>query len=193
MLRFATRFREGGAALAQLQTNQRRAPSQARAQATCEAILEAATRILEELGEPALTTNRIAERAGVSIGTLYQYFPNKQAILVAIGRRENARMDAVAVELMAAGLGERRARIRAYLGALSDRPATRRAVLKAMLGTEPADVARPAGPEAVEAFVISRAVIGAVRATVLEGSPYLREPAFEDALVKLVDAIQPAR
>ncbi|MFC3077013.1 TetR/AcrR family transcriptional regulator [Phenylobacterium terrae] len=176
--------------MAAAQRNQRRAPSQARAQATCAAILEATTRILEELGEPALTTNRIAERAGVSIGTLYQYYPNKQAILVAIGRRENARMDGIAAELMAAGVSERRARIRAYVRALSDRPATRRAVLKAMLESESADVLWPSGPEAVDAFVMSRAVIGAVRAAVLEGSPYLTQPVFEDALVKLVGALQ---
>jgi AcrR family transcriptional regulator len=173
------------------ETSQRRTPGQARAQATCDAILEATTRILEELGEAALTTNRIAERAGVSIGTLYQYFPNKQAILVAIGRRENARMEAVAAELMAAGVSERRARIRAYLGALPSLPATRRAVLMAMLESEPADVLWPTGNEAVETFVRSRAVIGAVRAAVLEGSPHLGEPAFEDALVKLVGALQP--
>lgn len=177
--------------MANHERSQRREPSQARAQATCEAILEATTRILEELGEPALTTNRIAERAGVSIGTLYQYFRDKRAILVAIGRRENARMDAVAAELMAAGVSERRARIRAYVGALPHLPATRGAVLKAMLESEPADVLWPVGPEAVEAFVMSRAVIGAVRAAVLEKSPYLGEPAFEDALVRLVGAVHP--
>jgi AcrR family transcriptional regulator len=155
--------------------------------------LEAATRILEERGESALTTNRIAERAGVSIGTLYQYFPDKQAILVEIGRRENERMVVLAAELMAAGVSAPRARIRAYVGALADRRATRRAVLKAMLESQPPDVLWPAGTEAVEAFVMSRAVIGAVRSAVLEGSPYLREPAFEEALVTLVGALQATR
>ena len=49
-----------------------------------QAILEAAAQVFERHGYAAGTTNRIAERAGVSIGTLYQYFPNKDAILVAL-------------------------------------------------------------------------------------------------------------
>jgi AcrR family transcriptional regulator len=67
---------------------QRRRPKQARSRATWEAIVEAAAQILERRGAEALTTNAVAERAGVSIGTLYQYFPDKQAILAAAARRE---------------------------------------------------------------------------------------------------------
>ena len=52
--------------------------------------MEAAARLLEGGGTEVLTTNRIAERAGVSIGSLYQYFPNKEAVLVALLRRERA-------------------------------------------------------------------------------------------------------
>ena len=66
----------------------RKIPTQRRAVATCAAIVEAAARILEERDADALNTNRIAERAGVSIGTLYQYFPDKHAILVTLIRRE---------------------------------------------------------------------------------------------------------
>lgn len=68
--------------------NQRRSPKQARSRATWEAIVEAASQILERHGPEALNTQAVAERAGVSIGTLYQYFPDKQAILVAAARRE---------------------------------------------------------------------------------------------------------
>src|SRR5579871_6369668 len=53
---------------------ERRRPRQARSRATWEAIVEAASQILERRGPDALNTNAIAERAGVSIGTLYQYF-----------------------------------------------------------------------------------------------------------------------
>ena len=67
---------------------QRKIPRQQRALATCAAIVEAAARILEAQGEAALNTNRVAEVAGVSIGTLYQYYPDKTAILVALVRRE---------------------------------------------------------------------------------------------------------
>jgi AcrR family transcriptional regulator len=55
-----------------------------------QAILEAAAQIFERHGYAAGTTNRIAERAGVSIGSLYQYFPNKDAILVALVHRHLA-------------------------------------------------------------------------------------------------------
>ena len=68
----------------------RKIPRQSRAIATCAAIVEGAARILETSGPEALNTNAIAEVAGVSIGTLYQYFPDKQAVLVALIRRERA-------------------------------------------------------------------------------------------------------
>jgi AcrR family transcriptional regulator len=64
----------------------RKLPKQARSEATVEAILEAAAQVFERHGYAAGTTNRIAERAGVSIGSLYQYFPNKDAILVGLVR-----------------------------------------------------------------------------------------------------------
>ena len=59
----------------------RRIPRQQRARFTVAAILEAAAAVIDEEGWPQASTNRIAERAGVSIGSLYQYFPNKEAIL----------------------------------------------------------------------------------------------------------------
>jgi AcrR family transcriptional regulator len=72
-------------------TELRKAPSQTRAGETFDAIVEAAARILSEEGARRLTTNRVAKRAGVSIGSLYQYFPNKQAIVRALVERELAR------------------------------------------------------------------------------------------------------
>ena len=65
----------------------RKMPSQARARRTVDLILEASAQILANRGEEALTTNHIAERAGFSIGTLYQYFPNKSALLQAVLKR----------------------------------------------------------------------------------------------------------
>jgi AcrR family transcriptional regulator len=73
-------------------TNPRKAPRQARARATFDAILEAAARILVNEGYDRLNTNRIAEIAGVSIGTLYQYFPTKEAILSEIIRQKRQRL-----------------------------------------------------------------------------------------------------
>lgn len=66
---------------------QRRKPAQPRAQATVAAILEASARILRREGRAAFNTNRIAELAGVSIGTLYGYFPDKEAIYIALARQ----------------------------------------------------------------------------------------------------------
>lgn len=70
----------------------RKSPRQARSRATVEAILEAATRILEDEGLAVLGTNRIAERAGVSIGSLYQYYPSRDAILAELVRRMRLEM-----------------------------------------------------------------------------------------------------
>ena len=74
----------------EFQKNQRRRPKQARSRATLDAILEAASQILERDGAAGFNTNVVAERAGVSIGTLYQYFPDKTAILLAAAEREAA-------------------------------------------------------------------------------------------------------
>lgn len=66
----------------------RKKPLQRRAQETVDTILEAAAQVFADAGYDEGTTNRIAERAGVSIGSLYQYFPNKNALLVALVERE---------------------------------------------------------------------------------------------------------
>ena len=65
----------------------RREPKQQRSRQTVEAVLEAVQRVLRRHGAEAITTNRVAEAAGVSIGSLYQYFPDKQAIFMALHDR----------------------------------------------------------------------------------------------------------
>jgi AcrR family transcriptional regulator len=65
-------------------TRPRKLPQQDRSRVTVEAILEATTHILTEEGYEKANTNRIAERAGISIGSLYQYFPNKEALIAAL-------------------------------------------------------------------------------------------------------------
>jgi AcrR family transcriptional regulator len=59
----------------------RKQPVQARSAASVDAILEATTQVLLSVGKERLTTTKVASRAGVSVGTLYQYFPNKSALL----------------------------------------------------------------------------------------------------------------
>jgi len=62
----------------------RKTPIQARAAVTVGAISEATIQVLLKQGVNTLTTTRVAERAGVSVGTLYQYYPNKQSLLFAV-------------------------------------------------------------------------------------------------------------
>ncbi|WP_375429568.1 TetR/AcrR family transcriptional regulator [uncultured Sphingomonas sp.] len=65
----------------------RKSPRQARATATLDAIFEAAIQVLVTDGPQRLTTTRVAERAGVSVGTMYQYLPHKQALFYALNDR----------------------------------------------------------------------------------------------------------
>lgn len=70
----------------------RRTPRQARSQQTVEAILNAVVKLLKRDGVDAVTTNRIAEVAGVSVGSVYQYFPDKRAIFLALHDRHAEEM-----------------------------------------------------------------------------------------------------
>jgi AcrR family transcriptional regulator len=70
----------------------RKTPTQARAHATVEAILAATKKVLVSAGYEAASTNRIAEVAGVSIGSLYQYFPSKASLVTALVQRHIAKM-----------------------------------------------------------------------------------------------------
>ena len=79
----------------------RKTPRQERSRATVDALLEATTDILLREGYAKLTTNRIAERAGVNIASLYQYFPGKEAIVAELGRRHGADTRAALREVLA--------------------------------------------------------------------------------------------
>jgi AcrR family transcriptional regulator len=71
----------------------RRRPKQRRARQTVEAVLDAVVRLLKRDGCKPITTNRIAEVAGVSIGSVYQYFPDKRAIFTALHQRHVDQID----------------------------------------------------------------------------------------------------
>ena len=80
----------------------RKTPIQARSTVTVEAISEAAIQVLLSRGAERLTTTRVAERAGVSVGTLYQYYPNKRSLLFAVMEQH---LDNVATRVEAACKG----------------------------------------------------------------------------------------
>ncbi len=85
-------------------TNPRKSPTQNRSKVTVDAILGATARILKKEGYDRASTNKIAEAAGVSVGSLYQYFPSKEALVAALIERHTAEMtqllEATAVALV---------------------------------------------------------------------------------------------
>lgn len=91
----------------------RKRPRQARSRETEAVILEAAARVLAEQGPAAFNTNRVAARAGVSVGSLYQYYPNKAALLFRLHELESADTGALIDRI----LGDRRRTPRARLSA----------------------------------------------------------------------------
>lgn len=74
--------------IARARLKPRKTPGQPRSERTVDAIVEAAARILETRGLGDFNTNAVAERAGVSVGSLYQYFPGKEALVAALSSRE---------------------------------------------------------------------------------------------------------
>ena len=195
----------------------RKKPSQTRAMRTVDTLFEAATRVLASEGEAGFTTNRIAERAGFSIGTLYQYFPSKEAIIVALVRRKREAVmreldamleravrgecsaeDALRVYMHhivdAFGRGQKAQRLLARLGWQLDAPSV---IVSAMDDgaqritaclTRLDDPHLPV-PDDATMFLLTRAVIGAVRSAAVEEHAMLDDPRFEDALLRMVWAL----
>lgn len=93
----------------------RKAPRQARSQHMVEQILQATARILEERGYAGMNTNAVAARAGVSVGSVYQYFPNKDSLITALHERHGAQMYA-AIDAVLAGAAART--LREHLAAM---------------------------------------------------------------------------
>lgn len=189
----------------------RKKPQQSRAQQTLDDIFEATARIFEA-GPPApLNTNKVAERAGVSIGTLYYYFPNKQSLLRAMALREIKRQEARFLACIAAARPHGtdavvRAVVREAMAPLNGRKEVRR-YLMVQVGLEPAvhhslyqalnrvtdrlleavDI-DPASLSPERHFLLLRSMLGPVRAAALNVPEMLVSPAFETELVKQLTA-----
>lgn len=116
----------------------RKRPRQARATATLDAIFEATIQILVLEGPARLTTTRVAERAGVSVGTMYQYFPHKQALFYAVNERY---LDVLAGKIEVACLAEHgapiaqmvEALVTTYWNAKTERPDVTRALYRSVV------------------------------------------------------------
>lgn len=190
----------------------RKLPSQARAKQTVETILEATAQILLRDGDEKLTTNHIARKAGFSIGTIYQYFPNKEAIKLALIERERELLERQVRE----ALSERKEEpfedtVRRVVRVLIETFGAYRRVRNsftfitmrmAMASNVPTQLdviskfvvaewnaAHPAGAGGLdenEAYVLTRAVRGVLRQAVVEDWPTIGEPPFEEALVRLI-------
>ena len=187
----------------------RKAPLQARSRRTVESILTAGAYILAERGIEGFTTNHVAERAGVNIASLYQYFPNKQAILEAlqarhVGRPEEADEDwrtrfkamslrAVLEALVDGALGEHAQNSgmhRVLLDALPRRARAkgheekRMALLADLLLAK----ARRSEHSEMMLFVARHALLGAIHEAVCERPAWLKHSAFREELVRLLEA-----
>lgn len=196
----------------------RKLPAQSRSRQTYALLLEAAAQILVAHGEQSVTTNAIAERAGFSIGTLYQYFPDRDAILIALAERERERIsknvrDFFGQVAEGAPPDAMRGMVRMLIRSFARRRGARRqyALLALRMATrddggnpysEFTDILvgawRRSGldhddaMERAAAFVLTRAVQGVLRAAVLERSTPIKEQAFEDALLLLITSFETA-
>lgn len=116
----------------------RKIPLQARAAATVDAMFEATIQVLVTDGPHRLTTTRVAQRAGVSVGTMYQYFPHKQALFYALNERY---LDVLAGKVKKACLAQRGAKIEqmvealvgTYWDAKTERPEVTRALYRSVV------------------------------------------------------------
>lgn len=192
--------------------SKRRSPTRANARATVEAVFEATARILQEEGRAGLNTNAIAERAGVSIGALYGYFPNKEAILLAMARRELDLVRDRVADALTRNAGDPtlhpvRGAVRALIKGYGTRSRSRRILMETLFahGGSP-EMARPineiakliverggdifpqgaSAPSPIGMFVLTRAIDGVIRTATYESVAFLTAPAFEDELVRLV-------
>lgn len=187
----------------------RRTPRQTRAQKTVDFILEAATYILSEDGLEGFTTNRVAERAGVNIASLYQYFPNKSAILEEL----QARHMAAPAEGYAQLLDRLRdlpleAAVRVIVGVALDMHAREPTMHKLFLETLPrqsrhpndhfeqdqiakltallAPKSRASGRLDMTMFITRHVIRSVVHEAVCEKPEWLLEPDFREEIVKLI-------
>jgi AcrR family transcriptional regulator len=191
---------------AQIQDVARRLPKQDRALHKIDLIFEATMRLLDSVEIVNLTTNAIAAKAGISIGTLYQYFDDKDAVLDALSGRELKGLGSKVMESMDPAVprtAEERLRLmvsavfetyggrrRVHKVLLEHALSQRRARLNPLFAALSQELSREdrAGPRLTpaEAFVLTNAIAGVLRAAVTHAYPSAQRQALEEALNRLV-------
>jgi len=136
----------------------RKTPTQPRSAQTVAVLLEAAAQVLERNGLEGFNTNAVAERAGVSVGSLYQYFPGKDALTVALMRREGERFEAEAATALSQPSGSDA--LKCFIGACV-RQQLQRPALARLLDVEQARPAlRPEAGNGGALYTTLRAILG---------------------------------
>jgi AcrR family transcriptional regulator len=200
----------------------RRQPSQPRAHKTQWLIFESAARLLDQEGLEGFNTNRLSELSGLSVGTIYQYFSDKRAILVALAQHEQERAMLEVRRLLTTDLAglpadsdfpRVRALVRAILHTYGGRQRAHKILIELALqsgsqqqpdGTATAlttlltaAASSRSGTSMIlnetDVFVLIQAVIGAIRAALSRDMRLLKKPQFEDALVDLISGFLRAR
>lgn len=165
----------------------RKPPVQQRSKATVEAILVAAAQVFEARGYASGTTNRIAESAGVSIGTLYQYFPSKEALAVALLEQhieETQRRQKEWVGHIVTENHTLRAALKDYVGGMLDMHAQRPRLQHILLEETPL-------PEHVHRMLLDAEHQAArTMAGLLRTYPEVRRPSLEDAGYVVIHAVE---
>ena len=196
---------------ASIQVEPRKLPTQGRAKVTVDTILQATAHVLATEGYAKASTNRVAHVAGVSVGSLYQYFPNKDALVLAVAEDHSRTMLDLLIETasryrdgslhdgvrhLVAGMirahaidpALHRALVQQLLHLGFDHFAEVqvqvRALVAAWLEVRRAEL--QVADTRVTAFVLVAAVESIVHAAVFEDPALLREQAFEDEIVRLV-------
>ncbi|MET0403529.1 MAG: TetR family transcriptional regulator [Cystobacter sp.] len=137
----------------------RKSPSQARSTQLVSDILEAAFQVLTEEGAQGFTTSRVAERAGVSVGSLYQYFPNKAALLFRLQtdewRQNSTRLRELLADPSSSPLERLRRFVHVFVRSECEEIGLRHALGDAAPGYKDApQEPRVAGTAAIEAFLL---------------------------------------
>jgi AcrR family transcriptional regulator len=188
----------------------RKKPRQARSQAMVDAILEAAARVLSEEGYGGASTNRIAEVAGVSVGSLYQYFPNKDALIIALTMQHIQTMMSCLHQTMQQADSDIPSLVRSFVKAMIQGhamdPKLHQALTQQLLqlGFEQFAAQQKVIRELVAgmlelrglelkvkdykmaAFILVATVESTVHVALMEDPQILKDPAFEEELVGLV-------